>query len=39
MFMIDLLHQRGYVVILDWVPSHFPNDAHGLAQFDGSHLY
>ncbi len=39
MFMIDLLHQRGYGVILDWVPSHFPNDAHGLAQFDGSHLY
>ncbi|MDH3303045.1 MAG: 1,4-alpha-glucan branching protein GlgB [Acidimicrobiia bacterium] len=39
MFLIDLLHQRGYGVILDWVPSHFPNDVHGLAEFDGTHLY
>ena len=39
MFLIDFLHQRGYGVLLDWVPSHFPNDAHGLAQFDGTHLY
>ncbi|MGH9481728.1 MAG: 1,4-alpha-glucan branching enzyme, partial [Terriglobales bacterium] len=39
MFLIDQLHQHGFGVILDWVPSHFPNDAHGLAQFDGTHLY
>ncbi|MBX7157436.1 MAG: 1,4-alpha-glucan branching protein GlgB [Verrucomicrobiae bacterium] len=39
MFLIDCLHQHGIGVILDWVPSHFPNDAHGLAFFDGSHLY
>ncbi len=39
MYLIDLLHQRGYGVILDWVPSHFPNDVHGLAEFDGTHLY
>lgn len=39
MYLIDLLHQRGYGVILDWVPSHFPTDAHGLAEFDGTHLY
>ncbi|MGI9611408.1 MAG: 1,4-alpha-glucan branching protein GlgB, partial [Acidimicrobiales bacterium] len=39
MYLIDLLHQRGYGVILDWVPSHFPTDAHGLANFDGTHLY
>ncbi len=38
-FMIDLLHQRGFGVILDWVPSHFPVDSHGLAQFDGTHLF
>ena len=37
--MIDRLHQRGLGVILDWVPSHFPTDAHGLYQFDGTHLY
>ena len=39
MFLIDTLHQRGIGVILDWVPSHFPNDAHGLYHFDGTHLY
>ncbi|HYF37731.1 MAG TPA: 1,4-alpha-glucan branching protein GlgB, partial [Prosthecobacter sp.] len=39
MALIDLLHQRGIGVILDWVPSHFPSDEHGLAYFDGTHLY
>ena len=39
MFLIDVLHQRGIGVILDWVPSHFPTDEHGLAYFDGTHLY
>jgi 1,4-alpha-glucan branching enzyme len=39
MAMIDVLHQRGVGVILDWVPSHFPTDAHGLYRFDGTHLY
>src|SRR4029079_4566402 len=39
MYLIDHLHQRGIGVILDWVPSHFPEDAHGLARFDGTHLY
>ena len=39
MFFIDYLHQRGIGVILDWVPSHFPSDAHGLAYFDGTHLF
>ncbi|MEL7377550.1 MAG: 1,4-alpha-glucan branching protein GlgB, partial [Bacteroidota bacterium] len=39
MFLVDSLHQAGIGVILDWVPSHFPNDAHGLADFDGTHLY
>jgi 1,4-alpha-glucan branching enzyme len=39
MFLIDALHQRGIGVILDWVPSHFPSDEHGLAYFDGTHLY
>ena len=38
-FLVDTLHQAGVGVILDWVPSHFPSDAHGLAQFDGSYLY
>lgn len=39
MFFVDYLHQRGIGVILDWVPSHFPSDAHGLAYFDGTHLF
>lgn len=39
MYLIDYLHQRGIGVILDWVPSHFPSDAFGLAYFDGTHLY
>jgi 1,4-alpha-glucan branching enzyme len=39
MFLIDTLHQHGVGVILDWVPSHFPTDAHGLGYFDGTHLY
>ncbi len=39
MYLIDLLHQRGVGVLLDWVPSHFPVDQHGLSLFDGSHLY
>jgi 1,4-alpha-glucan branching enzyme len=39
MFLVDTLHQAGVGVILDWVPSHFPWDQHGLGFFDGSHLY
>jgi 1,4-alpha-glucan branching enzyme len=39
MYLIDTLHQHGIGVILDWVPSHFPTDAHGLGFFDGTHLY
>jgi 1,4-alpha-glucan branching enzyme len=39
MHLIDRLHQEGIGVILDWVPSHFPGDAHGLVYFDGTHLY
>ncbi|MBT8286925.1 MAG: 1,4-alpha-glucan branching protein GlgB [Bacteroidia bacterium] len=37
--MVDTFHQNGIGVILDWVPSHFPEDAHGLGFFDGTHLY
>jgi 1,4-alpha-glucan branching enzyme len=39
MSLVDYLHQAGVGVILDWVPSHFPNDEHGLGYFDGTHLY
>jgi 1,4-alpha-glucan branching enzyme len=39
MAFIDACHHAGLGVILDWVPSHFPTDGHGLAQFDGTHLY
>ena len=39
MALIDALHQNGIGVILDWVPSHFPADGHGLVYFDGTHLY
>ena len=39
MFLVDKLHQAGIGVILDWVPSHFPDDSHGLGYFDGSNLY
>ncbi len=38
-FLIDRLHQENMGVILDWVPSHFPTDGHGLGYFDGSHVY
>jgi len=39
MRFIDRCHHEGIGVILDWPPAHFPNDAHGLASFDGTHLY
>ncbi len=39
MHFVDRCHQAGIGVILDWTPAHFPRDAHGLAQFDGTHLY
>ena len=39
MALIDALHQAGIAVLLDWVPAHFPNDAHGLAYFDGGALF
>ena len=39
MYLVDYLHQKGIGVILDWVPSHFPSDVHGLIYSDGTHLY
>jgi 1,4-alpha-glucan branching enzyme len=36
---VDKAHQAGIGIILDWVPGHFPNDPHGLGEFDGTHLY
>jgi 1,4-alpha-glucan branching enzyme len=38
-FLVDTLHQHGVGVIVDWVPSHFATDEHGLAYFDGTHLF
>lgn len=38
-YLIDMLHLNGISVILDWVPAHFPRDAHGLGRFDGTPLY
>jgi 1,4-alpha-glucan branching enzyme len=39
MYFVDQCHQAGIGVLLDWTPAHFPRDAHGLAFFDGTHLY
>lgn len=39
MYFVDQCHQQGIGVIVDWVPGHFPKDGHGLAFFDGTHLY
>ena len=39
MEFVDRAHQAGLGVLLDWTPAHFPRDTHGLAQFDGTHLY
>lgn len=37
--LVDAAHNKGLGILIDWVPAHFPTDAHGLAQFDGTHLY
>jgi 1,4-alpha-glucan branching enzyme len=39
MAFVDMAHQAGIGVLMDWAPAHFPDDAHGLSQFDGTHLY
>ncbi|HJT79363.1 MAG TPA: 1,4-alpha-glucan branching protein GlgB [Gemmataceae bacterium] len=39
MYLVDVLHQHGIGVLLDWVPAHYPRDEHGLGYFDGTHLY
>lgn len=39
MYFVDRCHQEGLGVLMDWTPAHFPTDAHGLGQFDGTHLY
>ena len=39
MYFVDYMHSKGIAVMLDWVPAHFPRDAHGLAKFDGQALY
>jgi 1,4-alpha-glucan branching enzyme len=39
MYFVDHMHDRGIGVLLDWVPSHFPTDEHGLVYFDGTHLF
>ena len=39
MYFVDTMHAKGISVIMDWVPAHFPKDAHGLARFDGTSLY
>lgn len=38
-YLVDAFHQAGIGILVDWVPSHFPTDAHGLSMFDGTHLY
>ena len=38
-YLVDMLHQNGIGIIMDWVPAHFPQDKYGLSLFDGSHLY
>jgi 1,4-alpha-glucan branching enzyme len=38
-YFVDVMHQNGIGVLVDWVPSHYPKDGHGLGNFDGTHLY